>query len=154
MIIRKFVLFFNIFILYIRFNPDEMSAKIDTIKASMKKEVKPSSNQGMQMTTLVQKYIKFSQFIEDIRFGYALNCQEWDILLIIASAKLENKILRVNDLLAMDHIASPATIHKGIKFLISKKLVCFKINSQDGRVKFLHPTTKGMNLLEEISKKM
>jgi DNA-binding MarR family transcriptional regulator len=54
----------------------------------------------------------------------------------------------------MDYIASPATIHKGIKFLMSKKLVCFKNDSQDARVKFLHPTTKGMNLLQEIGKKM
>ena len=118
------------------------------------KEVKPSPTQGMEMTAYVQKYIKFSQFIEDIKFGYALNCQEWDILLIITSAKLENELLKVNDLLVMDHIASPATIHKCIKFLISKKLVCIKNNSQDGRVKFLHPTTKGMNLLQEIGKKM
>jgi DNA-binding MarR family transcriptional regulator len=108
----------------------------------------------MQMTALVQKYIRFSHFIDEIKFCHALNCQEWDILLIIASAELNNKILKVNDLLAMDHIASPATIHKCIKLLISKKLVCFKNNSQDARVKFLHPTAKGMSLLQEISKKM
>jgi DNA-binding MarR family transcriptional regulator len=106
------------------------------------------------MSALVQKYIKFSHFIDEIKFSHALNCQEWDILLIIASAELDNKILKVNDLIAMDYIASPATIHKGIKFLMSKKLVCFKNDSQDARVKFLHPTTKGMNLLQEIGKKM
>lgn len=106
------------------------------------------------MTALVQKFIKFSQFVEDIKFGHALNSHEWDILLIIVSAELNNKILKVNDLLVMDHIASPATIHKCIKFLISKKLVCFESNLHDGRVKFLHSTSKGMNLLQEIGKKM
>ena len=108
----------------------------------------------MQMTALVQKYIKFSHFINEIKFCHALNCQEWDILLIIVSAEIDNKILKVNDLLAMDHIASTATIHKAIKFLISKKLVYFKNNAQDARVKFLHPTTKGMQLLQEVGKKM
>lgn len=106
------------------------------------------------MTALVKKYIKFSQYVEDVKFGYAINSQEWAILLIIATADIECKNMKVKDLLKMDHIASPATIHKMIKLLIAKKLLRVQSDTNDARIKFIRLTTKGLNLLHEVGKKM
>ncbi len=106
------------------------------------------------MTALVKKYIKFSQYLEDVKFGYAINSQEWAILLIIANADMESNDIKVKDLLTLNHIASPATIHKSIKLLITKKLLRVQNDDYDARIKYLHLTTKGMNLLHEVGKKM
>jgi len=106
------------------------------------------------MTALVKKYIKFSNYVEDIKFGFAINSQEWAILLIIASADVEKSNIKVKDLLKLNHIASPATIHKSIKLLMAKKLLRVQNDANDARIKYLHLTSKGLNLLNEVGKKM
>lgn len=106
------------------------------------------------MSVLAEKFIKFSQFLDDVKFGYAFNSHEWSVLLVVTSAKFDGNFLKVKDLLAMDQIASPATIHKCIKSLVSREFICIVHDENDARIKYLNPNKKALNLLQEVGKKM
>lgn len=106
------------------------------------------------MSVLAKKYIEFAKHIEDVKFKHALDSKELDILLVIAAATLEGDKPKVKELLEMDHIASPATIHKSMKLLISKGLLSIHPCEKDARIKYLYATKKGVNFLQEIGKKM
>ncbi len=106
------------------------------------------------MVPLAKKYIEFARFVEDIKFKHALNSKELDILLVIAASTLDDKKLKVRQLLDMEYIASPATIHKCMKILISKELICVNSCEKDARIKYLSATNKGMKFLKEIGRKM
>lgn len=106
------------------------------------------------MSALAKKYIEFAKYVGDVQFKHALNAHEWDIFILIASLTLKKNNLKVKELLEMSHIASPATIHKGMKILIEKGLLGVTYSKEDARVKYLFATKKGMNFLEEIGKRM
>lgn len=106
------------------------------------------------MSALAKKYIEFAKYVGDVQFKHALNAHEWDILIFIASATLESSKIKVKELLEMNHIASPATIHKSMKILITKGLLGIDQCKEDARVKYLFTTKRGMNFLQEIGKRM
>ena len=106
------------------------------------------------MSVLAKKYIEFANFVGEVQFKHALNAHEWDILILIASTTLGGGNLKVKELLEMSHIASPATIHKSMKVLIAKSLLGINHSKEDARVKYLITTKKGMNLLQDIGKRM
>ena len=106
------------------------------------------------MSVLAKKYIEFAKFVGDVQFKYALNAHEWGIHILIASTTLDGGKLKVKELLEMNHIASPATIHKSMKSLIAKGLIGINACTNDARVKYLVATKKGMNLLQDIGKRM
>jgi len=106
------------------------------------------------MSALAKKYIEFAKYVGEVQFKHALNPHEWDILILIASATLDDVNIKVKELLEMGHIASPATIHKSMKILIAKGLLGINHCKEDARVKYLFTTKKGMNFLQEIGKKM
>ena len=43
-------------------------------------------NPGLQMSVLAEKFIKFSQFLDDVKFGYAFNSHEWSVLLVVMNS--------------------------------------------------------------------
>lgn len=106
------------------------------------------------MSALAKKYIEFAKFVGDVQFKHALNAHEWDILLLISSATLDDVKIKVKELLEMGDIASPATIHKSMKILIDKELLGINHCKNDARVKYLFTTKKGMKFLQDIGKRM
>jgi DNA-binding MarR family transcriptional regulator len=106
------------------------------------------------MNTLVLKYIEFAEFRDKQRSKFDLNTNECKILRTITKASINKSPIKVRDLLDIGLIASPATIHKNMKLLISKRLIDIQSDPKDGRVKYLHPTKIGFNLLREIGKRM
>jgi len=106
------------------------------------------------MTALAMKYLQFAEVREKIQATYDLSPNECKILRVITRAHLQNSSLRVQSLLIMNHVASPATIHKTIKSLISKGLLKINHSDTDARIKLLSPTSRAVKLWDELGKKM
>lgn len=87
-----------------------------------------------------------------MRQKFNLSVKECLVLRIIARQYLSKEPLRVRQLLDMDFIASPATIHGVIKKLVAKKVINLVQDKIDGRVKYLVPNVKAIDLLAELGK--
>ncbi len=87
-----------------------------------------------------------------MRQKYNLTVKECLVLRIITRQYLSNEPFRVKQLLDIDFIASPATIHGVIKKLVAKKVINLVQDKVDGRVKYLVPSAKATDLLGELGK--
>jgi DNA-binding MarR family transcriptional regulator len=112
------------------------------------------TTKGFEMTTLAIKYLQFADVGEKIQASYNLSSKECKILRVITRAHLQNSSLRVQSLLSMSDIASPATIHKAIKSLVSKGLLKINHSDTDARIKLLSPTSRALKLYDELGRRM
>lgn len=110
----------------------------------------------MAIATAVSKYvIAYLDFVDrrdSLRDQYSLSIKECLVLRIITRQYLNEEAFRVKQLLDMEFIASPATIHGIIKKLVAKKAIKLVQDKRDGRVKYLVPSTKSISLLAELGK--
>ncbi len=97
-------------------------------------------------------YLDFVDRRDAMRNKCNLSAKECLVLRIITRQFLKKDPLRVKQLLDMSFIASPATIHGIIKKLVAKKVIHLLQDKVDGRVKYLAPSTKAVNLLAELGK--
>ena len=100
------------------------------------------------------KYLKFSDIRQKIQSKYDVHSKECQILRVITQAHLKGSPFKVRDLLDTSTIASPATIHKAMKSLISKGLIKIEVNKDDARIKYLAPTSLAIKILTEIGRQM
>ena len=107
------------------------------------------------MVASVLKYLNFSENHLQIQKKYGVVDKEWQILCEITKATICNAPpINVRNLIDKSEIASPATIHKAMKALISKDLIKTVADEFDGRIKYLEPTARAIKLFNEIGKKM
>ncbi|HQR84986.1 MAG: hypothetical protein B7Y05_09165 [Polynucleobacter sp. 24-46-87] len=100
----------------------------------------------------VTAYLDFVDRRDSMRNQYSLSVKECLVLRVITRQYLKQEAFRVRQLLDMEFIASPATIHGIIKKLVAKKAIKLVQDKNDGRVKYLVPSTKSINLLAELGK--
>lgn len=100
----------------------------------------------------ITAYLDFVDRRDSLREQCDLSIKECLVLRIITRRHLNQEAFRVKQLLDMDFIASPATIHGIIKKLVAKKAIKLVQDKTDGRVKYLVPSSKSMNLLAELGK--
>ena len=107
------------------------------------------------MVAYVLKYLNFSDNHLQIQKKYGVIDKEWQILCEITKANICNTPpINVRTLIDKSEIASPATIHRAMKTLISKDLIRTVADEFDGRIKYLEPTSRAIKLFNEIGKKM
>jgi len=107
------------------------------------------------MDVFALKYLNFFETHLQIQKKYDVVDKELCILRLITKAYMSNDPpVRVRTLIDKSEIASPATIHKAMKTLISKGLVKLVADEFDGRVKYLEPTSRAVKLFTEIGKEM
>lgn len=110
----------------------------------------------MAITSAISKniiaYLDFVDRRDSLRNQCDLSIKECLVLRIITRRHLNQETFRVKQLLDMDFIASPATIHGIIKKLVAKKAIKLVQDKDDGRVKYLMPSSKSINLLAELGK--
>ncbi len=94
-------------------------------------------------------YLSLCDSIKDINHRYKVADKEVMVLDIVVKKHLEQEQFRVLDLILLSQIASQATLHNVMTQLISKKLLETEPSLQDGRVKFVKPTTLALNRLAE-----
>jgi hypothetical protein len=102
------------------------------------------------MTTCFE-YLDFINARDQINHRYGIDSKSCVLLRVIVQAFVDNRSLTVSDVIMMRHIASPVTLHQGIKHLINKKLIATKSDLKDGRIKYLVPASKALKLYGELS---
>lgn len=100
------------------------------------------------------KYLDFADALDDVRAKNKLNPRVWRALRVITKSHIRNQPIRTIDLMQMSEIASPATIHKIIQYLIDQKMVAIKSDQRDGRIKYLIPTDRALRIFRELAMKM
>jgi DNA-binding MarR family transcriptional regulator len=108
----------------------------------------------LKMTTFELKYLDFLNAREKIMSRYDIQLKECAILRVISRAYLHGDLIKVRTLIDRATIASPATIHKIMKILISKGMVTVNGCKEDGRIKFVIPTAKALKFYRELGKNM
>lgn len=83
----------------------------------------------------MKKYLKPLKQIEEANLLFDIQDYEIAILNIVASAHFSKQTITVGDIIHQRKIASPATLHAGIKLLIKKKFLLTKVNKADRRIK-------------------
>ena len=107
------------------------------------------------MNVYAMKYLNFSEIHLQFQENYGVFGNEWRILRFITKTYIcDNTPLRVQNLIVKSEIASPATIHRIMKTLISKDLVKLVTDECDGRVKYIEPTSLAIKLFNEIGRRM
>lgn len=101
--------------------------------------------------TIHFEYLDFINARDQINHRYEIDLKSCILLRAIVQAYVNHKSITVSDVIALRHIASPVTLHQGIKHLLIKKLIATKRDPKDGRIKYLVPATKAIKLYRELS---
>lgn len=97
------------------------------------------------------EYLNFINARDQINQKYDVDLKSCILLRVILQAYVNEIPITVSDVITQKHLASPVTLHTGIKELIQKKLVATKSDPKDGRVKYLMPTARSLKLYRELS---
>jgi DNA-binding MarR family transcriptional regulator len=97
------------------------------------------------------EYLEFINARDQINHRYGIDSKSCALLRVILQAFVNDRPITVSNVIALRHIASPVTLHQGIKHLMSKKLITTKSDPKDGRLKYLVPTNKATKLYGELS---
>ncbi|MBT8550542.1 hypothetical protein G6731_01015 [Polynucleobacter paneuropaeus] len=100
----------------------------------------------------MDKYFKYLVALDKSNKKFKLSNDERLLLDVVASAKHNDKVMYVKDLITLNQIASQATLHKALSSLVNKKLLELKITEEDGRLKEVHLTKLANKRYEELSK--
>lgn len=100
----------------------------------------------------VDAYLNFVLKRDLLRGKHELTVKECLVLRVITRHYIDNDTLRVRQLIDMECIASPATIHGLIKKLVAKQMLTLEIDALDGRVKYLVPSDEAMDLFSKLGK--
>jgi DNA-binding MarR family transcriptional regulator len=102
-----------------------------------------------------------STYIRFINLTHAL-ISEWEgtdidllslrLLEAIAIAHSEGNALTVTDAMALNAIASPATMHRKLTSLLDAKLIEQVFEGKNRRTKYLVPTVQASNYFEQLGK--
>jgi DNA-binding MarR family transcriptional regulator len=97
------------------------------------------------------EYLDFINARDQINHRYDIDIKSCVLLRVIVQAFANDQQITVTDVIALRHLASPVTLHQGIKHLLSKKLIATKSDPKDGRIKYLVPASKALKLYRELS---
>jgi hypothetical protein len=104
-------------------------------------------------TPLAEDYFRFLQLAKTFQADpceLAMDANERALLDAVALRWFEDRPMSVREAIAMDHLGSPATLHKRISRLRQKDmLVAFNLEG-DRRAKYLIPSEKTLSLFSEL----
>ena len=100
----------------------------------------------------MDKYFRYLAALDKSNRKYNLSNDERLMLDVVATAIHAGKVIHVKDLITLNYIASQATLHKALTTLIEKKLLVFKADKDDARLKEVHLTKLAHKRYEDLSK--
>jgi len=102
------------------------------------------------------EYIRFLEVLKglSVKDGIAIDPEAKLLLDEIAINHYRGTPLTVSDLMALKHIASPATIHRRLDTLLQANLAELKFEGENRRTKFIAITKNGDRYLNNLSKAM
>lgn len=105
----------------------------------------------MKKSTTYMRFLQLLKVIEETEMLEMLTPVEEQMIKVIAIANDRRQRLSVKDLMSMDAIASPATIHKNLKMMREKGWIFLK-DTEDARRKQLCLTPQAMSHFDRIGK--
>ena len=105
----------------------------------------PTPNQ-----TLYERFLKNALSAQALPAGVALHPLESLLLQEVFLRNMDNKPLTVTEAIALNHLASPSTLHKRIMRLKALDLLAMEHPEQDHRTKYLVLTPGAMAHFEAL----
>jgi len=103
---------------------------------------------------LAEAYFRFVQLAKSLQTGIpdvmAMDANERALLDAVALSWFEGRPLTVREAIAMDHLGSPATLHKRITRLRQKDMLVAQNQEGDRRAKYLVPSDKTLKLFSAL----
>ena len=97
---------------------------------------------------LSEAYLRFLQLVNAFQFDNAaveMDANERALLDVLALCWYEGQPMTVREAIALDHLGSPATLHKRITRLRQKELLIALNQEGDRRAKYLIPSEKTLD---------
>lgn len=108
-------------------------------------------------TPFKSAYLRFLQLVSAVEAMPGLedfDANEKALFDTLSLAWSKGAPLTVRGAINQENLGSPATLHKRLKRLIAKELICAKFDGNDQRTKYLHLTDKGLVYIEWLSTQM
>ncbi len=108
----------------------------------------------MESKNIYLRFLNLIHALEGHENAPVMDLDAKRILEIIAVRHAENKPLTVTDAMAMQHVASPATIHRKLDQLRELGMIETQYEGKNRRTKYLVPTHTAHDYFEQAGKAM
>jgi len=108
-------------------------------------------------TPLAEAYFRFLQLAKAFQFeneSLAMDANERALLDAVALCWFEGHPMTVREAIALDHLGSPATLHKRITRLRQKDMLLAFNQEGDRRAKYLIPSEKTLSFFDHLGHNM
>ncbi len=106
----------------------------------------------MSNTSIYLRFINLTHAITSEWEGVGIDLLGLRLLEAIAIAHNQGAALTVTDAMALNGIASPATMHRKLTSLLDAKLIEQVFEGKNRRTKYLVPTVQASNYFEQLGK--
>ena len=100
------------------------------------------------------RFLQLARSVQQLPDGLQLDANEKALLEEIALRWFENRVMTVREAIGLNHLGSPATLHKRITRLRQKDLLKTFNQPEDKRAKYLIPTDQTIAMFGDFGKKM
>ena len=100
------------------------------------------------------RFLQLARSIQQLPDGPNLDANEKALLEEIALSWFEDRVMTVREAIGLNHLGSPATLHKRITRLRQKNLLKTFSQPEDKRAKYLIPTDQTIAMFGDFGKKM
>jgi len=105
-------------------------------------------------TIAYMRFLQLARSVQQLPDGPNLDANEKALLEEIALSSFEDRVMTVREAIGLNHLGSPATLHKRIMRLRHKNLLKTFNQSEDKRAKYLIPTDQTIAMFGDFGKKM
>ena len=100
------------------------------------------------------RFLQLARSVQQLPDGPNLDANEKALLEEIALSSFEDRVMTVREAIDLNHLGSPATLHKRITRLRQKNLLKTFSQPEDKRAKYLIPTDQTIAMFGDFGKKM
>lgn len=100
------------------------------------------------------RFLQLARSVQQLPDGPNLDANEKALLEEIALSSFEDRVMTVREAIGLNHLGSPATLHKRITRLRQKNLLKTFSQPEDKRAKYLIPTDQTIVMFGDFGKKM
>jgi hypothetical protein len=100
------------------------------------------------------RFLQLARSVQQLPDGPNLDANEKALLEEIALSWFEDRVMTVREAIGLNHLGSPATLHKRIMRLRHKNLLKTFNQPEDKRAKYLIPTDQTIAMFGDFGKKM
>ena len=100
------------------------------------------------------RFLQLARSVQQLPDGPNLDANEKALLEEIALSSFEDRVMTVREAIGLNHLGSPATLHKRITRLRQKNLLKTFSQPEDKRAKYLIPTDQTIAMFGDFGKKM